>query len=105
MGFGIGQRFLELAALRDRPGRRETGVVGMLQFLSGGAWMALFGKTADALEKSTDTANACAWGGLGEGAAVVVVMGASVRLPLSPRSHVSRPLPSLPAARARHAQT
>jgi hypothetical protein len=56
-GAGIGVRFLELAAFRDKPGRRETGVVGMLQFVSGPAWQSLFGKHADALEKSTEVAN------------------------------------------------
>ncbi len=58
-GFTVGQRYLELVSLRERPGKRETTVVGILQFLSGTVWMQLFGKTADALEKSTDTANAC----------------------------------------------
>ena len=56
-GAGIGVRFRELSAFRDKPGRRETGVVGMLQFVSGPAWQSLFGKQADALEKSTEVAN------------------------------------------------
>lgn len=56
-GAGIGVRFLELSSFRDKPGRRETGVVGMLQFVSGPAWQSLFGKQADALEKSTEVAN------------------------------------------------
>ena len=55
-GAGVGARFLELAAFRDKPGRRETSVVGMLQFVSGAAWQSLFGKHADALEKSTEVA-------------------------------------------------
>ena len=33
-------------------------MVGLLQFLSSVVWQQLFGKSADALEKSTDTANA-----------------------------------------------
>lgn len=56
-GAGLGARFLELAAFREKPGRRETSVVAMLQFISGAAWQSLFGKHADALEKSTETAN------------------------------------------------
>ena len=57
-GYPIGARFLELLALRERAGKREVTVVGMLQFVSSTVWQSLFGKTADALEKSTDTANA-----------------------------------------------
>ncbi len=64
-GFTVGQRYLELVSLRERPGKRETSVVGVLQFLSGTVWMQLFGKTADALEKSMDTANACERAGVG----------------------------------------
>jgi hypothetical protein len=60
-GYGVGQRVLELLALRERPAKRETTVVGILQFLSGTVWMQLFGRTADALEKSTDQANACGY--------------------------------------------
>jgi hypothetical protein len=57
-GYGVGLRCLELVAVKERPAKRETSVVGMLQFVSSALWQALFGKTADALEKSTDTANA-----------------------------------------------
>ena len=56
-GRDVGHRFLELVAFRDKPGKRETTVVGMLQFISGPAWQCLFGKNADALEKSTDKPN------------------------------------------------
>ena len=56
-GRDVGVRFLELIAFRDRQGKRETTVVGMLQFISGPAWQCLFGKNADALEKSTDKNN------------------------------------------------
>ena len=56
-GQGVGARFLELVAFREKPGRRETTVVGMLTFLTGPAWQSLFGKSADALEKSTEQAH------------------------------------------------
>lgn len=56
-GYGIGLRLLETVALKERPGRRETAVVPMLQFVSSVVWQHLFGKTADALEKSTEHAN------------------------------------------------
>ena len=56
-GYGIGQRFHELTAFRERPGRRESGLVPMLQFVSHAVWTALFGRPADALEKSTDKAH------------------------------------------------
>lgn len=57
-GYNIGVRFLELVAFKERPGKRETGVIGMLQFVSGPLWTQLFGKPADALEKSKDQPNA-----------------------------------------------
>jgi hypothetical protein len=56
-GQGVGARFLELVAFREKPGRRETTVVGMLTFVTGPAWQSLFGKSADALEKSTEQAH------------------------------------------------
>ncbi len=56
-GRDVGVRFLELVAFRDRGGKRESTVVGMLQFVSGPAWQCLFGKNADALEKSTEQPN------------------------------------------------
>ena len=55
----IGQRFFELISYREKLGKRETTMVGILQFVSGTIWMQLFGKTADALEKSTEQAHAC----------------------------------------------
>lgn len=56
-GYGVGLRFLELIFFRDRPAKRETTVVTMLQFISSTVWVHLFSKSADALEKSTDAAN------------------------------------------------
>ena len=56
-GRDVGLRFLELIAFRDKAGKRETTVEGMLQFVSGPAWQCLFDKSADALEKSTEQPN------------------------------------------------
>lgn len=56
-GYGIGVRCLELAAFKERPGKRETTIVGFLQFISGVFWQHLFGRVADALEKSKDQPN------------------------------------------------
>jgi hypothetical protein len=50
-GEGIGVRVLELCALREGRTRRETRVLGMLQYISGPFWKALFGKAADGIEK------------------------------------------------------
>ena len=52
-GHGIGVRMLELFSHRDRAWRRETRLVQMLQFVSSVCWKNLYGKAADALEKST----------------------------------------------------
>lgn len=56
-GYNIGIRCLELVAFKERPGKRETGVIGMLQFVSGPLWQQLFGRPADALEKAKDQPN------------------------------------------------
>jgi hypothetical protein len=53
-GESVGQRLWDVVSLRDRPAKRELTVVSVLQFISGSVWQQLFGKPADALEKSTD---------------------------------------------------
>jgi len=45
---------LELLALRERQYRRETKLIGVLQFVSSTVWKALFNKVADSLERSTE---------------------------------------------------
>jgi hypothetical protein len=47
MGFGIGERFLALFHLRDRPYRRETNPTSCLQFIANSAWRQLFGHSAE----------------------------------------------------------
>ena len=54
-GRGVGHRVLELVSYRERAGKRETRIIPMLQFVTGAAWKALFGKSADGLEKSTQS--------------------------------------------------
>ena len=54
MGHRVGERLLDLIVLRERPYRRDTKMVQMLQFVSGTVWKVLFGKPADALEKSAE---------------------------------------------------
>lgn len=59
-GYGVGLRSLELAALRDRSssaGRRRTRLLAAMQWVSADLWRALFGKTADSLERSTENAD------------------------------------------------
>lgn len=58
-GRGVGFRFLELIAAKEKAGRRETKLLGVLQFLSSVCWKAMFGKNADALEKSMEKADEC----------------------------------------------
>ncbi|KAL1529756.1 hypothetical protein AB1Y20_000692 [Prymnesium parvum] len=53
-GVGIGRRVLELACLRDKSSRRETRILGILQFIQSTVWKMLFGTTADSLEKAVD---------------------------------------------------
>lgn len=56
LGYQIGQRYLELVKLREgmKYGKREVKVIEMLQFIHGPFWKAVFGKTANELEKSQD---------------------------------------------------
>ncbi|RHY28654.1 hypothetical protein DYB32_006273 [Aphanomyces invadans] len=66
-GYGVGVRVLELLSYRDVNGntgrrdklRRETRLINMLQFVVSVCWKTLFGKPADALERSTEKENEC----------------------------------------------
>ena len=54
-GYTIGQRLLELLLYREgRTAKRETRVLGILQFTAQTVYRHLFGKPADGLEKSRD---------------------------------------------------
>ncbi len=52
-GAGVGARILEIATLRDKC-RRETRMLGMLQFITSTLWKMLFNVSADSLEKSVE---------------------------------------------------
>jgi Transport protein particle (TRAPP) component len=57
-GYSVGLRVLELHCLRDRSGaKRRTRLLQALQWVSADMWRALFGKTADSLERSTENAD------------------------------------------------
>jgi hypothetical protein len=54
-GYAIGQRLLELLLFREgRSAKRETRVLGILQFIAQTVYRHLFGKAADGLEKSRE---------------------------------------------------
>lgn len=54
-GYTIGQRLLELLLWRDgRSAKRETRILGILQFITTTLYRSIFNKPADALEKSRD---------------------------------------------------
>jgi len=55
LGEGVGVRILELASLRERAGKRETRVIGILQFVHTTVWTVLFGRQANELQRSTDS--------------------------------------------------
>ena len=79
-GYDVGVRVLELLSYREKQGKRENRLIGILQvckplcckqsdgncsvhsqqFVSTNVWKALFGKVADSLEKSTDNDDECA---------------------------------------------
>ncbi|GEQ67499.1 hypothetical protein JCM33374_g1164 [Metschnikowia sp. JCM 33374] len=56
LGYQIGQRYLELVKSREgiKYGKREIRIIEILQFIHGPFWKAVFGKTANELEKSQD---------------------------------------------------
>ena len=53
-GVGIGRRVLELGCLREKSSRRETRMLGILNFITTTVWKMLFGAPADSLEKSVE---------------------------------------------------
>jgi hypothetical protein len=54
-GYALGQRLLELLLYREgRSAKRETRILGILQFTAQTLYRHLFGKPADGLEKSRD---------------------------------------------------
>ena len=57
VGHTIGLRVLELLIHREKASRRETRLIGALQFVSSVVWKSLFGKAADSLERSTENAD------------------------------------------------
>jgi hypothetical protein len=59
MGYRVGQRVLELIVWREKNSRRETRILGILQFIHTTVWKTLFGKAADALEKSRESDDEC----------------------------------------------
>ena len=58
-GHSVGFRFLELVIAREKPGKRDVKVLQVLQTVSSTMWKAMFGKAADALEKSRDNDDEC----------------------------------------------
>lgn len=59
LGYQIGQKYLELVKFREglKYGKREIKIIEILQFIHGPFWKAIFGKTANELEKSQDHDN------------------------------------------------
>lgn len=53
VGFDVGVRMLELLVHREKSGKRENRILGILSFLHTNVWKNLFGKTADSLERGT----------------------------------------------------
>lgn len=53
VGYDVGVRMLELLVYREKAGKREVRILGILSFLHTNVWKSLFGKTADSLERGT----------------------------------------------------
>eukprot|EP00158_Paraphelidium_tribonemae_P001845 Partr_v1_DN24873_c3_g1_i1_m29897 putative trafficking protein particle complex len=50
-------RACEVLFWREKSGRRELKIVNMLMFVNTTVWRGLFGKSADSLERGTDSAD------------------------------------------------
>jgi hypothetical protein len=55
----VGERLLELIFFREKGSKRETKLLNMLLFVNTNIWRAIFGKSADSLEKSTENEDEC----------------------------------------------
>jgi hypothetical protein len=58
-GYGIGVRLLELISFREKNFKRETKLIGIISFIHGNVWRVMFGKQADALERSSEQDDEC----------------------------------------------
>jgi len=58
-GRRVGAKLFELVVFRERNAKRETRVLGILQFIHTTIWKTLFGRPADSLEKSRDNEDEC----------------------------------------------
>ena len=47
LGMSVGARVLDTLYFRDKPFRRETKILSLLQFIANSAWRQLFGHTAE----------------------------------------------------------
>ena len=54
-GISVGRRVVEMHAFRSRTFKRETTIVGMLQFISNVIFKSLLGKTADNIQQSLNS--------------------------------------------------
>ena len=54
LGSATGIRLLDSMYLREKPFRRETRLLGMLQFIAGPMWRAVFGHSAELTENSDE---------------------------------------------------
>jgi trafficking protein particle complex subunit 5 len=61
LGFGVGQRLIEMIGSRERLTKRETRILGILQFVTTTVWRHLFGKQAETLERAMENEDECAW--------------------------------------------
>lgn len=59
LGHSIGVRYLDTLLLKDKSAKRPKDLKTLLQLIHGPLWKTLFGKSADALTKSTENENEC----------------------------------------------
>lgn len=59
LGFGVGQRLIEMIGSRERLTKRETRILGILQFVTTTVWRHLFGKQAETLERAMENEDEC----------------------------------------------
>lgn len=59
IGKHVGYGLAEMIQMKEKPGKRETRILGILYYVNSIVWKYVFGKQADSLEKSTENADEC----------------------------------------------
>mmetsp|Transcript_20226 Transcript_20226/g.33390 ORF Transcript_20226/g.33390 Transcript_20226/m.33390 type:complete len:189 (-) Transcript_20226:798-1364(-) len=57
IGHRVGFKMLNIIVARERPQKRDTTIVGVLQFITSTCWKTLYGRETNSLQRSTQNEN------------------------------------------------